>query len=75
MTQNYGASYGVETEPRSEAGAGEESTLLGTESVGKRKVKADGHATLGSGVGNLANTIVGSGEYTLVFTFSILIIV
>jgi hypothetical protein len=66
MVRIYGDAHGVDTEPRNAAGAGEGSSLLGHESTGKakglRKVE-DGHATLASGVGNLANTIVGSGEF------------
>lgn len=69
MAQHYGASYGVDGEPRDEAGASEETSLLGSESVGKI-VKADGHATLASGVGNLANTIVGSGAFFVTFIMS-----
>lgn len=42
--------------------AGEDTSLLGAASTGKNVTKREGHATMVSGVGNLANTIVGSGE-------------
>jgi hypothetical protein len=64
MVQSYGtggSTYGVDVEPSSNGVAGEDSSLLGRDTARKRKVK-EGHATLVSGIGNLANTIVGSGE-------------
>lgn len=45
--------------------ATEDDALLGGDSSVKRVVKREGHATLTSSVGNLANTIIGSGECSL----------
>ena len=41
--------------------AGESDALLGVD-ASARRTKRDGHATLTSSVGNLANTIIGSGQ-------------
>lgn len=46
--------------------ATEDDALLGGDSSVKRVAKREGHATLTSSVGNLANTIIGSGEYLYV---------
>jgi len=62
MVQQYGTTNysGVDIEAREDT-AGEITSLLGAASTGK-VTKREGHATIGSGIGNLANTIVGSGE-------------
>jgi len=63
MVQQYGATdhSGVDVEAREDT-AGEDTSLLGAASTGKKVAKREGHATIVSGIGNLANTIVGSGE-------------
>ena len=63
MVQSYGATDppGVDVEAREDT-ASEDTSLLGTASIGKKRMKREGHATVVSGIGNLANTIVGSGE-------------
>ena len=63
MAHPYGATNhsGVDVEARDDT-AGEDTSLLGTTSVGRKVKKREGHATMVSGVGNLANTVVGSGE-------------
>ena len=63
MVQPYGATNysGVDVEARDDA-VGEDTSLLGAASTGKKVTKREGHATMVSGIGNLANTIVGSGE-------------
>lgn len=63
MRQQYGATdySGVDVEGRDDI-ASEDASLLGAASVGKKRTKREGHATMVSCVGNLANTIVGSGE-------------
>jgi hypothetical protein len=73
MVHNYGPSdggYDVDVELINDATATEASSLLGASSAGKRELTSDGHATIASGVGNLSNTIVGSGEYPLCAFFS-----
>lgn len=63
MVQPYGATeYScVDVEARDDT-ASEDTSLLGAASIGKKRTKREGHATIVSGIGNLANTIVGSGE-------------
>lgn len=63
MVQPYGAANhsGVDVEARDDT-AGEDTSLLGIAATGKMVTKREGHATMVSGIGNLANTIVGSGE-------------
>ena len=63
MAQPYGATNysGVDVEARDDT-ADEDTSLLGAASTGKRVTKREGRATMVSGIGNLANTIVGSGE-------------
>lgn len=63
MVQPYGSTNhsGVDVEARDDT-AGEETSLLGTASTGRKVTKREGHATMVSGIGNLVNTIVGSGE-------------
>lgn len=63
MVQPYGTTNhsGVDVEARDDT-TGEETSLLGTAATGQKVTKREGHATIVSGVGNLANTIVGSGE-------------
>lgn len=63
MVQPYGvADYsGVDVEARDEA-ADEVTSLLGGASTGKKATKREGHATIVSCIGNLANTIIGSGK-------------
>lgn len=58
MVQTYGVANntGAEVEPHT---ADENEALLGGNTIAK---KHEGHATLQSCVGNLANTIIGSGE-------------
>ena len=62
MVQPYGATNrsNVDVEAIDDT-AGEDTSLLGAASTGKA-TKREGHATVVSGIGNLANTIVGSGE-------------
>lgn len=63
MVQSYGvANDHEEAAPEGNLIASESDALLGAE-AGARKPKAEGHATLQSCVGNLANTIIGSGEH------------
>jgi hypothetical protein len=63
MVQLYGTTdySGVDVEARDDT-ASEDTSLLGAASVGKKRTKREGHATIASCIGNLANTIVGSGE-------------
>jgi len=63
MIQPYGATNhsGVDVEARYDT-TGEETSLLGASATGQEVKKREGHATMVSGIGNLANTIVGSGE-------------
>lgn len=63
MVQPYGATdrSSVDVEARDDT-AGEDTSLLGIASTGQKATRREGHATIVSGVGNLANTIVGSGE-------------
>ena len=62
MVQPYGTTGypGIDVEARDDT-VGEDTSLLGAASRGKVS-KREGHATLVSGIGNLANTIVGGGE-------------
>lgn len=64
------ATYGVAADrggDRSEAvddvPGGESSALLGEDAAPRGLTKADGHAALTGSIGNLANTIIGSGTY------------
>jgi hypothetical protein len=63
MVQPYGATNhsGADVEVRDDT-TGEETSLLGATATGQKVTKREGHATVVSGIGNLANTIVGSGE-------------
>ncbi|EPT01128.1 hypothetical protein FOMPIDRAFT_1049107 [Fomitopsis schrenkii] len=69
MVQTYGATPAVaedrepDPQPSDSEGLSEGDALLGAE-ASVRKPKRDGHATLSSSVGNLANTIIGSGMLT-----------
>lgn len=60
MVQTYGiaSDRGVEIETHA---ADEHEALLGGNATA-RQAKREGHATIQSCVGNLANTIIGSGE-------------
>ncbi|KAH9926959.1 transmembrane amino acid transporter protein-domain-containing protein [Fomitopsis serialis] len=66
MVQTYGATpaaveeRGPDLQPSQ---SGESDALLGADASARRP-KRDGHATLSSSVGNLANTIIGSGMLT-----------
>ncbi|KAI0078695.1 vacuolar amino acid transporter 5 [Panus rudis PR-1116 ss-1] len=53
----------VDAEPIDGHAHGESEALLGSRSTPKKPLR-DGHATLQSSVGNLANTIIGSGMLT-----------
>ena len=72
MVQAYGATPAVaeDLEPDMQAsnteGLSEGDALLGAE-ASVRKPKREGHATLSSSVGNLANTIIGSGAFSVAF--------
>ncbi|KAH9839693.1 transmembrane amino acid transporter protein-domain-containing protein [Rhodofomes roseus] len=67
MAQTYGATPAIvaeEREPGLQPSQSDESdALLGAEASARRP-KRDGHGTLTSSVGNLANTIIGSGMLT-----------
>ena len=65
------ATYGVaadrgsgtnHSEVQDDIHGGESSALLGEDSRGT-VVKADGHAAMSGSIGNLANTIIGSGTF------------
>ena len=66
MVQTYGVaadtptSRGANDQAFAQGSAGEGDALLGSDATPKKPLK-DGHATLQSSVGNLANTIIGSG--------------
>ena len=70
MVQTYGATPAVaedrepDLQPSNSEGLSEGDALLGAE-ASVRKPKRDGHATLSSSVGNLANTIIGSGALSV----------
>ena len=53
--------HGIDTEPASHGPSGESDALLGERSQEPLIKKREGHATIQSSVGNLANTIIGSG--------------
>ena len=63
MAQPYGAAAHsrVDVEARDEI-ASEDSPLLGVSATRKKTSEKQGRATLVSSIGNLTNTIVGSGE-------------
>lgn len=63
MVQPYGATnyVGADVEAMDDT-ASEDTSLLGAESTGKKTVKLRGLATVTSSIGNLTNTIIGSGE-------------
>ena len=63
MVQPYGAANhsALDMEARDDT-TGEETSLLGADSTSRKVTKREGHATMVSGIGNIANTIVGSGE-------------
>ena len=61
MVQTYGIARGQGAETESHA-ADEHEALLGRDATA-RQVKKEGHATIHSCIGNLANTIIGSGEF------------
>jgi hypothetical protein len=63
MVQPYGATDygGADVEARDNT-ASEDTSLLGSGSTGKNPIKLRGHATVISSIGNLTNTIIGSGE-------------
>jgi len=66
MATTYGtaapARASADMEPRETTAAGEGDALLGEDATVKQL--RDGHASLSSSVGNLANTIIGSGMLT-----------
>jgi hypothetical protein len=64
MVQPYGVTDypGFDVESRDET-TSEVTSLLGAASTGKKTAGKEGHATIASCIGNLSNTIVGSGEY------------
>ena len=62
MVQTYGVANEHEEAAPDANLSGEGDALLGSD-ASARKPKTEGHATLQSCVGNLANTIIGSGEY------------
>lgn len=66
MVQPYGATdySAIDVEARDEF-AGEDTSLLGSHPTGKEMVEPKGLATLTSSIGNLTNTIIGSGMLTL----------
>ena len=61
MVQTYGVANGSEEVVQDAHLSAESDALLGSD-ASARKHKEDGHATIHSSVGNLANTIIGSGE-------------
>ena len=66
MVQMYGATPSGEHGDAnwdSRAGDGEGAALLGGDATAKKVKQEEGTATLASGVGNLANTIIGSGMF------------
>lgn len=71
MVQPYGvADYsGIDVEARDET-ANEVTSLLGGAATGKKTTKREGHATIVSCIGNLANTIIGSGMLTFPLALS-----
>lgn len=69
------ATYGVApdregdgSEARDEEHRGENSALLGEDAVPTGLSKPDGHAALPGSIGNLANTIIGSGTFRALIT-------
>lgn len=66
MVQTYGIAQESPAEPGTSVG-GEQSALLGgdRDTTVKRVGMPDGNATIVSCIGNLSNTIIGSGEYIL----------
>ena len=70
MVQTYGATPVAaedrepDLQPSNSEGLSEGDALLGAE-ASVRRPKRDGHATLSSSVGNLANTIIGSGALSV----------
>ncbi|KAI0924501.1 hypothetical protein AcW2_005375 [Taiwanofungus camphoratus] len=63
MVQAYGIAPAEEHEGQPRLDAGESDALLGA-NASIRRPERDGHATMSSSVGNLANTIIGSGMLT-----------
>ena len=64
MGQPYGATNYPDVDVESRDGtASEDTSLLGVASAGKKSAGREGHAKIASGIGNLSNTIVSSGEY------------
>ncbi|KAF9778304.1 transmembrane amino acid transporter protein-domain-containing protein [Thelephora terrestris] len=65
MVQPYGVTDypGFDVESRDET-TSEVTSLLGAASTGKKTTGKEGHATIASCIGNLSNTIVGSGMLT-----------
>lgn len=62
MVQAYGSTSEVQPSSSEGAMAREDEALLGANATAKRPLR-DGNATLTSSVGNLANTIIGSGKH------------
>ncbi|TFK51813.1 hypothetical protein OE88DRAFT_1679269 [Heliocybe sulcata] len=62
MVRTYGVAPDRDEVDTAVAGESEQSALLGGDAPVQKK--RDGHATLSSSVGNLANTIIGSGMLT-----------
>jgi len=72
MVQPYGAAASHEGEYEgSDVREGESSALLGgnRDSTVKRVGLPDGHASVTSSISNLANTIIGSGEFHCLLCF------
>ncbi|KAF4569707.1 hypothetical protein EYR40_008686 [Pleurotus pulmonarius] len=70
MVQTYGVASGSDAQEPTEYahgsghGESESSALLGESAAPTKSVLHEGHATIGSCVSNLANTIIGSGMLT-----------
>jgi len=64
MVQTYGIARENEVDVAGHGTSAETSALLGRGSQTVGEEKPDGHATLGSCISNLSNTIMGTGVYT-----------
>lgn len=67
MVQTYGIAPNSAMEPAQAANSEETNALLGGDrgtTVKREAGGREGHASLGSCISNLANTIIGSGEST-----------
>jgi hypothetical protein len=66
MVQTYGIAHHSTAEPALAGNSEETNALLGgvrNATVRHETGKREGHASLGSCVSNLSNTIIGSGEF------------